>query len=179
MGTGLGLSIAYGIVNEHGGKIDVENNDAGGAVFTVELPVVRPDATSTPRSGSYVGTPRHASVLVVEPDEHLRSLLEESLKDAGYRVTSTDDGTEAKKLLKKDSFDTVVSAMKVPGVNGQELYEYLKKHDAATARRMVFIAADVISEEIGQFLEGMEGRYLPKPFPTEDLLQMLSRVLDS
>jgi two-component system NtrC family sensor kinase len=179
MGTGLGLSIAYGIIHEHGGKIEVENNDAGGAVFTVELPVIRPDVKPTPRARSYVGTPRHASVLVVEPDEHLRSLLEEALNDVGYRVTTTGDGSEAKKLLKKDSFDTVVSAMKVPGVSGRALFTYLKKHDAAIARRMVFITADVISEEAERFLEEMEGRYLAKPFPTEDLLRMLSRVLDS
>ncbi|MBN1881192.1 MAG: PAS domain S-box protein [Deltaproteobacteria bacterium] len=179
MGTGLGLSIAYGIIHEHGGKIEAENNEAGGAVFTVELPVVRPDTRSAPQVRSYVGTSRHASVLVVEPDEHLRSLLEESLNDAGYRVTTTGDGSEAKKLLKTDSFDTVVSAMKVPGVSGRALYAYLKKHDAATARRMVIITADVISEEAERFLEEMEGRYLAKPFPTEDLLRMLSRVLDS
>jgi|GEM_PF-1243799 len=179
MGTGLGLSIAYGIINEHGGKIEAENNDAGGAVLTVELPVVRPEAKPTPRSGSYVGTLRHASILVVEPDKHLRSLLEESLNDAGYRVTATGDGQKAKELLKKDSFDTVVSAMKVPGMSGQELYEFLNTHDAATARRMVFITADIITEETGRFLEGMEDRYLPKPFPTDDLLQMLYRILES
>lgn len=179
MGTGLGLSIAYGIIHEHGGKIEVENNSDGGAVFTVELPVVPPDTKPTPRSGSYVGMPRHASVLVVEPDEHLRSLLEESLHDAGYRVTTTGDGSEAKKFLKKDSFDTVVSSIKVPGVSGKALYTYLKKHDVSTARRMVFITADVISEEAERFLKEIEGRYLAKPFPTEDLLRMLSRVLDS
>jgi two-component system NtrC family sensor kinase len=38
-GTGLGLSICYGIIQEHGGNIRVENNDLGGATFIIELPV--------------------------------------------------------------------------------------------------------------------------------------------
>ena len=39
-GTGLGLSICHGIVTAHGGLIRVENNAMGGAIFTVELPLV-------------------------------------------------------------------------------------------------------------------------------------------
>jgi signal transduction histidine kinase len=38
-GTGLGLSVAYGIIQQHGGSIEVRNSDSGGAVFTVLLPL--------------------------------------------------------------------------------------------------------------------------------------------
>ncbi|MFC1904384.1 sensor histidine kinase [Chloroflexota bacterium] len=38
-GTGLGLSISYGIITDHDGLINVENNDNGGATFTIQLPI--------------------------------------------------------------------------------------------------------------------------------------------
>ena len=46
-GTGLGLAIAYGIVQEHGGQIFAANHPAGGAVFTVELPIAPSPRTLT------------------------------------------------------------------------------------------------------------------------------------
>jgi signal transduction histidine kinase len=42
VGSGLGLAICYKIVNEHGGKIDVESEVGRGTTFTITLPVVAP-----------------------------------------------------------------------------------------------------------------------------------------
>ena len=42
-GTGLGLSVVYGIVQQHGGSIAVENPPEGGALFTVKLPLESPE----------------------------------------------------------------------------------------------------------------------------------------
>jgi len=42
-GTGLGLSVAYGIIQQHGGTIEVKNSHAGGAIFTITLPLESPE----------------------------------------------------------------------------------------------------------------------------------------
>jgi signal transduction histidine kinase len=57
-GTGLGLSAAYGIVREHGGIISCENNENGGAVFRVLLPLTQPTAKLTPAVASFAASAR-------------------------------------------------------------------------------------------------------------------------
>ena len=42
-GTGLGLSVAYGIIQQHGGTIEVKNSQLGGAIFTITLPLECPE----------------------------------------------------------------------------------------------------------------------------------------
>jgi PAS domain S-box-containing protein len=57
-GTGLGLSICYGIVKEHGGEIDVQDAPAGGATFTIALPLT---PSSPAELGESSSRPRHVS----------------------------------------------------------------------------------------------------------------------
>ena len=52
-GTGLGLSVSYGIVEKHGGRIEVESVLGQGTTFTIRLPVQRPQATvQAPAAGA-------------------------------------------------------------------------------------------------------------------------------
>jgi two-component system, NtrC family, sensor kinase len=51
-GTGLGLSVTYGIIQEHGGSIEVCNRRSGGAEFRLELPVATGRATAAPRQAA-------------------------------------------------------------------------------------------------------------------------------
>ena len=57
-GTGLGLSVCYGIVREHGGQITARNGDVGGAVFTIELPVMAESLVAATAAGAACRRPR-------------------------------------------------------------------------------------------------------------------------
>ncbi len=59
-GTGLGLSVCYGIIQEHRGTISCKNRPDGGAVFQIELPVVR-DAALVPRRPALISTAKAAT----------------------------------------------------------------------------------------------------------------------
>ncbi len=82
-GTGLGLTICYSIIDEHGGRIWLENRPAGGAVFNVELPFgVREEeepADAEPPAGAQPASIGGKRILVVDDEESIRALLHDIL----------------------------------------------------------------------------------------------------
>ena len=66
-------------------------------------------------------------VLVIDDDELVRASLELEALDAGYRVACADSGAEALKLARLNHFDAVVCDIRMPGMNGLEVIEHLKR----------------------------------------------------
>jgi two-component system NtrC family sensor kinase len=177
-GTGLGLSIAYGIIHEHGGTIDAESRPGKGVTFRVAIPT----ATS-PRDedgqGGVGGGPfaRSGTVLVVEDEAPLREMIIEALTDGGYLSEGARDGEHALRLIKKRTYDAVISDMKIPGIGGKELYTYIQKQRPTLADRMIFITGDVLSRDTLHFLKITGNKFLEKPFDIDNLLHHVGEII--
>ena len=127
-GSGLGLSTVYGIVTQSGGTIQVDSYPGQGTAFTIHLPRLEdvaavasaPPAEEAPRGGS-------ETILVVEDQDELRSLICEVLEDAGHTVLAAANGLEA--LARAESHggavDLLLTDVVMPGMNGRELAERL------------------------------------------------------
>ncbi len=85
-GTGLGLANAYAVMRDHGGSITCESDAGRGTVFVLRLPCATAGAhaEAPPRATSAPATP--ATVLVVDDEPHIRTILESVLIDAGHHV---------------------------------------------------------------------------------------------
>jgi two-component system, NtrC family, sensor kinase len=191
-GTGLGLSMCYGIVRQHGGHISVYNRPTGGAVFSVELPVmtesviaatdarvpsvppehappaaafeiIQPDAAEVERS------PRRRTALVVDDEESNAALVKRVLAGAGYDVESTTLSRRALAMIERTAYDAVVADVKMPELSGQELYGRACQIRPEMARRFVFITGDIDGEDTRQFLTQTRCSYFLKPFNLEKL----------
>jgi PAS domain S-box-containing protein len=177
-GTGLGLSIAYGIIKEHGGTISVESKPEKGTKFIVVLPITN---RGKPVPGDVVRPvepARHtATLLVVDDEESVRELLAEALSEGGYRAETASNGEEAMGLLGKRSYDAVISDIKMPGMGGKELYEYVRKYSPEIADRIIFITGDVLNKETESFIRTTKNRSIEKPFNTDALLKILDDLL--
>jgi two-component system cell cycle sensor histidine kinase/response regulator CckA len=95
-GTGLGLATVYGIVKQSGGSIWVYSEVGQGTVFKVFLPTISEGAAATGPAKAETDMASGAeTVLVVEDEEGVRSLVRLALEAAGYKVLETEDGESA------------------------------------------------------------------------------------
>ena len=191
-GAGLGLSVCYGVVREHGGHISASNARTGGAVFSVELPVMAESviaATSAarvppaghvpppapayeivePEEHEVDRTPRRRTALVVDDEESNAALVRRVLAGAGYDVESTTLSRRALAMIERTAYDAVVADVKMPELSGQELYGRVCQIRPEMARRFIFITGDIDGEDTRQFLNESRCSYFLKPFNLEKL----------
>jgi signal transduction histidine kinase/FixJ family two-component response regulator len=109
-GTGLGLAQVYGIVSQHGGRIDLTRSDLGGAEFVIEMPLSETDKESTPvRVLDAPPTGNGELILVVQEDQGLLELTCSGLERSGYLYLTAREGKQALRLLEKDGADVAVA----------------------------------------------------------------------
>jgi len=127
--TGLGLAMVHGIVERHGGWVEVESAPGRGATFTLFLPVHAPPDTAA--QGSHPAAKPHpagtaATILVVDDDAGMRRLASHVLAHAGYAVVEAGEGPEALALWRDrgGAIDLLFTDMVMPGgMNGIQLIE--------------------------------------------------------
>jgi len=181
-GTGLGLSLCYGIVKEHGGHIEACSEPGNGVEFTIELPVVASAALAEPDTKFYAKTEEVAfgdgrRLLVIDDEEWILEMLAELLRQLGFEVDTATNGEAALKFSSANRYDAVFCDWKMPGLNGQQVYERMRVIQPATAERMIFVTGDVANETTRSFFETEHRPYVAKPFTIRELREALRAVL--
>jgi len=182
-GTGLGLSVSYGIVKEHGGRIEHHPaTEEGGSRFVLTLPVVvgepaQAEAAPVADAARPASPLRGRRVLVVEDEPVVLELLARVLEGDGAEVTLARDGGEAWERLSGHSFDLVVTDLLMPNLSGQQLYERVAEERPELLRRIVFATGDLVREETMAFLEGLPNRILTKPLEVETVRRVLGQAV--
>lgn len=124
-------------------------------------------------------------VLIVDDEITIRIALRRFFTRMGWEVEEAANGEVALDLLEHDEsqelvarFAVVVSDLRMPGINGMEMYDRLKARHPDVIRRLIFSTGDLVSEEAAAFVRSTECVVLQKPFELATLREMVERMVE-
>ena len=167
-GTGLGLSVIYGFIKQSRGHLRIYSELGRGT--TIKLFLARALQNAVEIKSVAVETPRgHGeTILVVEDDSTVRSIISDALQDLGYSVLTASDARFAIPLLQSNAaIDLLISDVILPHVNGRKLAEIAR--GSRPALKVLFVSGYSENAIIrGELIEaGMD--MLTKPFALDTL----------
>ena len=113
-------------------------------------------------------------ILVIDDEKSQRDIIGDILSDAGYRITTTGDGRAAAEMLRKQSFDIVLSDLKMPGFDGFDVLKQVKAYDDDIPV-IIMTAFGTIPSAVNAIKNGAYD-YLTKPFEKDELMVTIRRA---
>jgi two-component system cell cycle sensor histidine kinase/response regulator CckA len=183
-GTGLGLATVHGIVKQTGGKAAVYTEVGHGTTFKIYLPLADPVARAEPArpaapSNGAVAARSGETVVLVEDDGQVRTIVAQMLGQKGYRVLATGDSEEALRFAGRPDMlvDLLLTDMVMPKIGGRELAErFGQLQPLAAVLYMSGYTEDGMIRR-GGFARG--SAFIEKPFDSHELVACVRRLLDA
>jgi len=176
--AGLRLSVTYGIVQQHGGFVDVRSEHGKGTTISLFFPVVSYEESKGTRESTKPPQGGGECLLIVDDEESFRQIYESGLTSLGYTVYAAQDGEEALAVYQQhqSEIDLVVSDLMMPKMNGEELFQKLFAHNPSVKGILVTGAIDLKAKT--EFLTMGIRDIITKPFLFDELLTVVRKVLD-
>ncbi len=179
-GTGLGLAVVYGIVVAHHGYIDVESTPGTGSTLSIYLPLAE-TATTMPAivapNESFPGGSE--TLLIVDDEESLRTLLSTALTRKGYTTLTASSGLEAIEYVSDTTrhFDIVLLDLNMPGANGVEVLKILRL--CRPKSRVLVVSGHITPSARAEFERLGQRDFIQKPYRLDELGRTLRTLLDA
>ncbi len=121
--------------------------------------------------------PSMPAILIVEDEPRMRRLLELHLAEQGFHIRSAEDGETGLKLLQQESVDLVVTDFRLPGINGLEFLQAVKRINASLP--VVVMTAYGSVESAVEAMKAGASDYVLKPFSLEEMSLVIRKELDT
>ena len=174
-GTGLGLSMVYGYIKQAKGYIQIESEPGVGTSVCLYLPVHKGDTPLVQVEPDRAPQGAGETILVVEDEPVVRSLVVEVLNDLGYRTLEASEATEALIITESTQrIDLMVSDVGLPGVNGRQLAEIVRQQRPGL--KVLFATGYAESFSANDFL-GPDMAVITKPFAIDAFATKVGEML--
>ena len=174
-GTGLGLSASHGIIENHGGDINVTSEAGKGTRFEVILPLHEANSPVVAVPLTQPSGAKSARVLVVEDEEKVRLLLNDAFRAEGHEVVEATTGAEALKHLDNREFDLMVCDLGLPELSGLHVARWVKEFRPKLPVIIATGYAEMIAEE--DYQRARIDDVIRKPYALADVLQRAHAIL--
>jgi two-component system NtrC family sensor kinase len=180
VGTGLGLSFCKGIIEGHGGSIGVVSEPGQGTMFRVELPAeAAPQAVTAATMPAAQPRVEGRAILVVDDEPGITSALALLLGRDGHTVETAANGRLALEKLEVRAYDLILCDLRMPELDGPGFYRELERRHPHLLRRIIFLTGDTLSAPTREFLEGVDGSSLRKPFRAAEVRRAVQEALQT
>ena len=178
-GTGMGLSVVLGIVQSHGGDLQVESEVGKGTTIRIFLPVVEESATDAPADHMQTMINGTERILFVDDEEILVDMNLNLLTSLGYTVTATTNSMDALQTIRENiaNIDILITDHTMPGITGIEL----AKEALLMRRDLPIILCTGFSNEVNHESAVALGisKLLMKPYRSHEISKAIRDVLDA
>jgi PAS domain S-box-containing protein len=172
-GSGLGLATVYGSIRQAGGQITVFSQPGYGTIFEIYLPRVTKVSAEKPK----VEHKGSETILLVDDEEGVRSVLGEILRTNGYEVLEADNGAAALAAWEKNAHkvDLVIADIVMPKMSGFELGRQVNAR--APGSKMIYMSG-YRDHPVEGAPPDWSKAFLQKPFARDTLLAKVREILD-
>ncbi len=178
-GTGLGLVTVRTIVQRSNGYIVVRSAPGRGSAFTVHFPRVVGEGEAAPLETETAGVPRGTeTILFVNSDASIRSLVVKALTQQGYKVWPARDAREALALAEREpgTLDIVVTTVVMPATSGVDLATQMRQKRAGV--KVLYTSGFTDDAELVRDIRSGGLPFIAKPYTMESLARAIRQVLD-
>jgi two-component system, cell cycle sensor histidine kinase and response regulator CckA len=176
--SSLGLASAVSVAEGWGGRVSIEHEDSHSVRFRVLLPAPAASLSLLPRERELCGVPpKNATILVVDDEPTLRSVIRRCLMREGYTVLVAEDGEQAFEMARahQGSIHLLLTDVVMPGLTGLELAQKLTPSRPDMA--VLFISGFTFEASVPPPDVARGTAYLPKPFDTKTLTTKVGELL--
>lgn len=123
--------------------------------------------------------PLSGSILIIDDDESILTVLDKALSAERFDVEVASSGREAVRLLARGEYSLILSDIRMPAFDGQQLFAFLDEHMPEAKDRVIFLTGDTGNPKTLDFLNQVKRPYLTKPLDIPTLIKMVREALST